>query len=369
MNLKVLGAFIRKEFKHIFRDYRTLVVLFGLPLIQIVLFGYAITTDLRDVPIAIWDKSKDDASISLINSISSSGFYVPAVEVSSPGELESGFKKGSVKAAVVIGSDFNSNLSKKKASVQVITDAADPNTANIVSNQLSGIIARWAGEQVGGSKAIPGIVSKVRMHYNPDLASVNLFVPGVITVILMLICATLTSIAIAREKEMGNMEILLVSPLKPMTVILGKILPYLVLSLVIALFALGLGFFVFQVPVKGSLVLLFFESLLFIVVALSLGVLISIKAKSQQMALMLSLFALMMPTIILSGFIFPISSMPLPLQWLSALMPPRYFIVIIKAIMLKGVGLASIWKESLVLLVMAVFLIVVSVKNYKNRLT
>jgi len=368
MKGRVIRAFVKKEFLHIFRDYQTLVVLFGMPVIQVVLFGFAITTDLQNVNIAIWDKSKDNKSISLVQELTSSGFYKVSSYISSSQEIQSKFQNGSVKAVVLISEQFNTRLSKGSAGVEIIADAADPNTANIISNQLGGIIKKWSMKQKFLPGIPPGINTEVRMHYNPSMKSVLLFVPGVVTIILMLVSAMLTSIAIAKEKELGNMEILLVSPLKPTTVILGKILPYLVLSLMIACFILSIGYFVFHVPIRGSLLLLFFESFLFVVVSLSLGVFISTKVESQQMALMLSLFGLMMPTILLSGFIFPVSSMPWPLQWISHIMPPKYFIIIIKAIMLKGVGIGAIWKETVVLCIMAFVFITASIRNYQIRL-
>jgi len=364
----VLRAFIKKEFLHIFRDYRTLIVLFGMPIIQVILFGYAITTELRGIKIGVWDMSRDQKSIQLINNVTSSGFFTKVHEVSSSSQVESSFQKGDVKAFLVFPADFESRFQRGDGSIQIISDASDPNTANIVTNQLSSIIQRWAQEEGGMPTQKIGIETEVRMHYNPEMKSVFLFVPGVITIILMLVSAMLTSIAIAKEKEMGNMEILLVSPLKSTTVVIGKIIPYLVLSLFNAAIILSIGYIVFGVPIKGNMFLLFFECLLFIMVSLSLGVLISTKVESQQMALMLSLFALMMPTILLSGFIFPISSMPWPLQWISHVMPPKYFIIIIKSIMLKGVGISVVWKETMVLLIMALVFIGLSVKNYKSRL-
>ena len=368
MKGRLILTFIKKEFLHIFRDYRTLLILFGMPVVQVILFGYAISTDLQNVKIVIWDKSKDEASLNLVNNLTASGFYQISDVVHSSEEIQQAFKKGKVKAALVIPGDFNSKLLKGETGVQVIADAADPNSANIISNQMSNIIRKWALER--SPVLLPaGLIDPiVRMHYNPEIKSVVLFVPGVITIILMLVSAMLTSISIAREKELGNMEILLVSPLKPVTVILGKIIPYMTLSLLIAVFILTIGYFVFEVPIHGSLVLLFLESLLFIAVALSLGVFISTKVTSQQMALMLSLFALMLPTILLSGFIFPISSMPWPLQAISVIMPPKYYIIIIKSIMLKGGGFSAVWKESLVLCFMAFVFIMASIKNYKIRL-
>ena len=206
------------------------------------------------------------------------------------------------------------------------------------------------------------------MAYNPELKSVFMFIPGVMTIILMLVSAMMTSISITREKELGTMEILLVSPLKPFQVIIGKVVPYIFLSVINAIVIIVLSIFVFKMPVEGSLFLLGLESVLFIINALSLGILISTISKTQQAAMMISLMGLMLPVILLSGFIFPISSMPLPLQIISNIIPAKWFIIILKAIMLKGVGLFFIWKETLVLVAMSLFFIGLSVKKYKIRL-
>ncbi len=206
------------------------------------------------------------------------------------------------------------------------------------------------------------------MFYNEEMKGVYMFVPGLMALILMLISALMTSVTIAREKEFGTMELLLASPLKPREIILGKVTPYVLLSFVNAMTIVLLGFLVFDVPVVGSLWLLMLECMLYITLALSLGVLISTTAKTQQMAMFMSLLGLMLPTILLSGFIFPIENMPIVLQWLSAIMPPRWFIVIVKNIMLKGTGFAFIWKETLILLGMTLIFILVAVKRFKIRL-
>jgi ABC-2 type transport system permease protein len=200
------------------------------------------------------------------------------------------------------------------------------------------------------------------------MKSVFTFVPGVMTIILMLVSAMMTSISITREKELGTMEILLVSPIKPFQVIIGKVFPYIFLSIINATVILLLGFFVFKMPIEGSLFLLTFESILFIISALSLGILISTVSNSQQTAMMISLFGLMLPVIILSGFIFPISSMPLPMQVISNIIPAKWFIIIIKAIMLKGATLNIIWKETAILIAMTIVFILLSIKKYKIRL-
>jgi ABC-2 type transport system permease protein len=212
------------------------------------------------------------------------------------------------------------------------------------------------------------IVPEVRMVYNPELKGVYLFVPGIMAMILMLISALMTSVSIVREKELGTMEVLLVSPLKPLQIIIGKVMPYVTLSFINAIIIVILGYWVFGLPVQGNIVLLMSECLLFIILALSLGILISTSTESQQIAMMLSMVVLMLPTILLSGFIFPIENMPTILQWLCALMPPKYFIIILKNIMLKGTGLAYVWKETLIMIGFIVFFIVVASKKFKVRL-
>lgn len=209
---------------------------------------------------------------------------------------------------------------------------------------------------------------QTRMLYNAELKSVFNFVPGVMTVILMLVSAMMTSISITKEKELGTMEVLLVSPLKPFQVIIGKVFPYVFLSIINAVVIVSMGYFIFGMPIRGSLFLLAFESILFIITALSLGILISTVSNSQQTAMMLSLMGLMLPVIILSGFIFPISSMPLPMQIMSNIIPAKWFIIIVKSIMLKGVGISYIIKETLILTLMTLIFIGLSIKNYKTRL-
>lgn len=365
--MKQLFVFIQKEFRHIFRDVRTMVILFGMPVVQVILFGYAITNEVKDADIVVLDKSQDYLSTRLTNKITSSGYFYLKDKVGSIREVQDLFLSDEVKMAIIIPPDFAKKVSQKNAQIQLLADASDPNMANILVNYTNGIISKFMMEEVG--VALPyAITSEVVMTYNPTLEGVFLFVPGVITIILMLVSALLTSIAITREKEIGTMEILLVSPLKPLTIILGKVIPYLMLSFMNAIFILLMGLFIFDMPMNGNLALLLAESLLFIITALSLGILISTKVASQQVAMMVSLFALMLPTILLSGFIFPISSMPWPLQWLSVIMPPKYFIIIIKGIMLQGVGLEVLWKETLTLAVMTIFLLATGLKNFKIRL-
>jgi len=364
-----MKGFIIKEFYHIFRDIRTMIILFGMPVVQVLLFGFAISNEIKNAPIAILDHSNDYVTQQITNKLLSSGFFVRSDNVRDESQIHGIFRKGKVKEIIIFESNFARNLQKEKvAHIQLIADASDPNTANLIVNYSNAIINNYQQEYFAG-KALPvEITTETQMLYNPGLKSVFMFVPGIITILLMLISAMMTSISIAREKELGTMEVLLVSPLRPMQIVAGKVLPYVILSFVNAITILLMSYFIFGMPVKGSLALLLAESILFIVMALSLGIFLSTVSNSQQMAMMLSMFALMLPTILLSGFIFPIENMPLPLRILSNIMPPRWFIIIIKAIMLKGLGIQYIWKETLILVGMTIFFIGLSIKKFKIRL-
>jgi ABC-2 type transport system permease protein len=288
----------------------------------------------------------------------------------SPKQLEETFQYQGVNMAVVFQPNFQENYQRHhNAQVQLIADATDPNTATTLINYANAIIKSYQVEQAGTMAQIPlAIKTDVKMLYNPRMKSVYMFVPGVMTIILMLISAMMTSIAITREKELGTMEILMVSPLKPPMIIIGKVVPYLLLGFINALVILGLGKFVFGMPIEGNLGLLISVCILFVITSLALGILISTRTATQQVALMISLMALMLPTIILSGFIFPIENMPYPLQVISNAIPAKWFIIILKNVMLKGVGWAYIWQEVLILTGMTLFFIGVSVRSFKIRL-
>ena len=367
--MKQFIGFVKKEFFHILRDPQTLLVLFGTPVAQLLLFGYVVTSEIKNIKIAFYDPSKDLVTQTISNKIISSGYFILDENLTSDQNIEEIFKKGDVKEVVVFEPEFAKKLERTgQANVQIIADASDANTANLIVNYTSAIVQDYINKENQLSQRPMQIVPEVRMVYNESLESVYMFVPGTMALILMLITSMMTSISIAREKELGSMEVLLVSPLKPIQIIIGKVVPYVLLAFVNALSILIIGYFVFGMPIKGSLALLLAESLLFISLALSLGILISTVSKSQQVAMFISLFALMLPTVLLSGFIFPIENMPLPLQWLCQLMPPKYFIVIIKNIMLKGLGFMYIWKETLVLFVMMCVFIAISVKKFNIRL-
>lgn len=368
-SLRRFRGIVTKEARHILRDRRTLLILFGLPLVQILLFGFAITNELKDASIAILDPAPDSVTRAITDKLLSSGYFRLAANLENANDIEAAFRSGQVKMVISFEPQLAHHLvNTGVGDIQIIADASDPNVARTLSSYAAGIIARYQLERNGVSGAPPHIEVSTRMVYNPELKSVYMFVPGVMTVILMLVSAMMTSISIAREKEMGTMEVLLVSPLHPVQIIVGKVLPYLGLSMINATLILLLGVTVFGMPVRGNVLLLGAETVLFCFTTLSLGILISTAARTQQVAMMISLGGLMLPTIILSGFIFPIESLPWPLQVLSNIIPARWFIIIIRGILLKGVGLDELWIPTLVLVGMTVFLIAVSVRRYKLRL-
>lgn len=368
-NAKAFGAFMRKEFLHIFRDARSMVILFGIPIVQIMLFGYVITTDINDATIGFVDLSQDEITHGMKDKLLSSGYFKENIVLHSQSEIDAALKSGKVRLVVAFESDFSKRLEKEHvAHMQIIADAAEPNTANLLVNFASAVCRDYIMAQYPEVEMATPMNPIVRIMYNQELKSVFMFVPGTMALILMIISALMTSVSIAREKELGTMELLLVSPLKPIQIILGKVTPYLVLSVINAVVILGLGHFIFGLPVRGSIVLLMAECLLFILTALSLGIMISSMAKSQQVAMMISLFALMLPTMMLSGFIFPIENMPLPLRTISNIVPPKWFIIIVKGIMIKGNGFVPVMKETIILLVMTSFYIGMSVKKFKIRL-
>ncbi len=362
-------AFLRKEFYHIFRDPRTRIILFGIPIAQLMLFGYVMTNEVRNVKVAIVDHSKDDLSKRLSQQLLSSGFFQLAAIPSSESDYESLFRSGKVKEIVVFEPDFAINLIKEgKANIQVLADASEPNAAQLTVNYTTAIVNNFVKNELMKNQVLPGINIKVRMLFNENMRDAYNFIPGLIAVILMLISAMMTAITIAREKEMGTMEILLASPLKPIQIILGKVVPYMILSIVSALVVLALGMLVFNVPVIGSFALLLAEILLYIFLALTLGILISTFVDSQLTAMAISGFVLMLPSILLSGFIFPVKNMPIPLQIVANLMPPRWFIEINRTVMLKGGGLNEIWPNTLVLMGMSALFIFISIRKFKIRL-
>lgn len=367
--MKRFIAFVRKEFLHIVRDRRTAAILFGMPILQLLLFGYAIRNEVSEVRTGILDMSHDTVTEALTDKLFSSGTFVYAGNLYSEQEIAPAFASGRMNEVVVFESGFAERLQRDGvARMQIVTDGSDPNVSRIVTGYTESVVRDFLANQSATTGQATGIDAVTRMMFNPSLKSVYLFVPGLMAMILMLVSALMTSISITREKESGTMELLLVSSLRPVQVIIGKVAPYLMLSFINVITVVALAFFVFGVPCRGSVTLLFAESLLFIMTALSLGILISTITNSQQVAMMISLAGLLLPTVLLSGFIFPITSMPWPLQAISNIIPARWYLVIVRGIMLKGAGFEVLWRETLILLVMTVLFMAASVRKFSERL-
>ena len=367
--MKQLLTFVKKEFHHILRDKRSMLVLLGLPIVQLLIFGFAITTETRNCNIAILYNSKDEATQNIITRIENSTYFDIERTISSNDQIEKVFKTGRIKLAVVFQSNFqNDLLHTNKAQIQIITDASDPNQATTLTNYVSAIVREYQ-QELNQNKELPYTINtEIRMLYNPQLKGEYSSVPGVMGMILLLISAMMTSISIVKEKEMGTMEVLLVSPMKPSIVIASKVIPYFIVSLINVVTILLISNFVFGIPIQGSFILLSLITVIYIICALSLGILISTVTSSQQAAMIISLMGLMLPVVMLSGYAFPITNMPVILQVLSNLIPAKWYIIMVKDVMIKGIGLSEIWQEMLIILGMTTFFLIVSIKRFKVRL-
>lgn len=364
--MKQFLSFVRKEFYHVFRDSKTLLMLFGLPVVLIVLFGFAVTNEVRNAKIVVCDYAKDPATQDIINKLSANETFHLTRALLSHSQIEDAFKKENSKLAIIFPANFSKDLLHlNHAQVQIIADASDPNTANTLVNYATAIIMEYQQQLIQGNNIPYTISPQVRMLYNPELKGATNFVPGIMALVLMLVCVLMTSVSIVREKEMGTMEVLLVSPFSPVMVIIAKAIPYLFLSIINLSIILILSVTLLDMPVNGSILLLFAESILLIITALSLGLLISNVAASQQSAMLISMMGMLVPTMLFTGFMFPIENMPLPLQIICNIIPSKWYYTIVKSIMIKGLGFSAIWKETLVLFGMTCFLLAVSFKNLK----
>lgn len=367
--MKQFVIFVKKEALHILRDPRTLVILIGMPVMQIILYGFALTNEVKNAKIAIYDQSKDEATRVISDEIAASRYFDLVKNVYAYAEIERTFRQGKIRLAVVFPQHFRTDLlHTNEAQVQLIADASDPNTANLLTNYATAIINDYQQTINNQQQLSYTIKTQVRMLYNPELKGAYNFVPGVMALVLMLVCAMMTSMAIVREKEMGNMEVLLVSPLKPFFMVLAKTVPYFLVSAINIGSILLLCVYVLNVPIRGSLSLLITESLLFTITSLSVGILISNHARTQQTAMFTSMMSLFLPTLLFSGFLFPIENMPYPLQLISNLVPAKWFFIIVKEVMIKGMGFDAVWKQTLILLIMTVVLLGISIRNFKIRL-
>ena len=366
--MSALKGLLEKEVYHILRDRRTLIVITLMPIVQVVLFGYAIRTDVEHVRLAIVDPVPDTATLQLRSRFAATSTFRIVADLKTPRDLDRLFRQGLVQEAVVFEPGFASRLGRgEPARVMIVADATEPNTGSVVQAYALQVIEGYEREQQSPTNAVR-IIPAVRMRFNPTRESSNLFVPGLMAFVLTIISSLMTAISLTREKETGTMETLLVSPLRPWQIIIGKVTPYLAIGFVGVLGVIGEARLIFDVPLRGSLVLLLAEGLLFILVSLSLGILISARTSSQRVAMMGALLGTMLPTMLLSGFIFPIESMPWPLRAISNVVPARWFVLVARAIMLKGIGLTYLWRETMVLVVMAAALLALSTRSFHERL-
>ena len=351
--MKQFFSFIIKETKHIVRDKRTMLMLFGMPIVMMLLFGFAVTNDVKNIRVVIVTSNSDYATQQVVNRLAASEYFKITKVVDTPAEAEQVIRAQKADMAVVFAQDFAS----RKSGYQLIIDGTDPNMAQQWTTYANAVITNSG----------TGIVN-TKMLYNPQMKSSYNFVPAIMGTLLMLVCAMMTSISIVREKEKGTMEVLLVSPIRPIMIVVAKVIPYLVLAFAILIVILLMSTFVLNVPIQGSLFSIFFVSTIYILLALSLGLLVSTIAKTQLMALLISAMVLMTPIIMLSGMMFPIESMPKILQYVSAVVPTRYYISAMRKLMIMGVGIEQIYYEVIVLIGMFATLLTLSLAKFNKRL-
>lgn len=351
--MKQFTSFIIKEAKHIVRDKRTMLILFGMPIIMMLLFGYAITNDIKNVRTVIVMSNADYTTQQAVDRLSVSENFTITKVVATPSEAQKAIKDQKADLAIVFHKDYDSS----RLAMQFIVDGSDPNMAQQWTNYARAVITNRDGGMVN-----------TKLLYNPQMKSAYNFVPAIMGTLLMLVCAMMTSISIVREKEKGTMEVLLVSPVRPLMIIVAKVIPYLVLAFIILIVILLMANFVLGVPVQGSLFWIFVISTIYILLALSLGLLVSNIAKTQLAALLMSAMLLLMPIVMLSGMIFPIESMPKILQYVSAIIPTRYYTNAMRKLMIMGVGVDQVLHEMMVLIGMFVALLGLSLSKFNKRL-
>ena len=366
-NKSIITAIAKKEFLHILHDPRTLTILFIMPILQLVMFGYALKMEIQEVKIGIVDYANTNESRHLIEQFKGSPFFVPFFYNGPLSEMDELFKSRSANLVMIIPEDFDKQLQRNtEIPLSFTIDASDANAATAIRNYCNQVIVDF-NQTYNRQLPLPFDITS-SILYNPDTKSTYFFVPGIIALLLIMISALLTSITITREKETGTMEQILVSPVKSHQIILGKVLPYILLAILIALVILLTGIFLFKVPFRGNALLLFTLSTLYIITALSIGLMISTVAKTQQVAMMVAMIITLLPTIMLSGFIFPIASMPKLLQYLSYIIPARYYLHIVRGIILKGSTFLDLGQPTLFLGVISAILLIVSIRKFSSNL-
>jgi len=367
--LKQLLSFVHKEFMHIWRDKRTILVVIGLPIMQMILFGFAISTEIRNVRFGVFNPKKDEVSLKLVEHFNNNNYFTYTEDITDPNHFTDYFKKNKVDMILVFEDNFEYKLTHQgKAHIQVLTDGIDPNSSTAIANYANQIILKYQQENMIQAPCGVFIVPQIKMLYNPQMKSAFNFVPGVMGLVLTIICAMMTAVSIVREKERGSIEVLLVSPMKPIYIMISKMLPYLVISAFIMLLIILLSIFMLGVPMAGSYFTFCLISLIFVIAMLAMGLLISTMVENQVIAMLISGMGLMMPTALLSGMIFPVDNMPWLLRVISAIIPARWFISAVRKIMIEGLDFVYIYKEFIILCFMTFILLIISLKKFKIRL-
>lgn len=361
-------SFIRKEIYHITRDPLTLGIMLVLPVVLLLILGFAVSTEIKNTSFVVLDESKTPATQKFIDRIDANEYFSLAGYLYTADDIEKSFREGKVKIAIVIPASFGNELARTGTDIQVMVDASDPNEASSIVNYFQQILMQYRQELMTGKQDTQMIRAEVKMLYNPQMESAYNIVPGLIGMLMLLICALMTSISVVREKELGTMEILLVSPLKPAVIMFAKAVPYLVVAFLDVILVLIISSVVLGVPIQGNIFLIMLLAVIYTFAALALGLLISTVTDTQQTAMIASGVGLLLPSMLLSGLIFPVSSMPDILQWISYIVPARWFIEALRDVMIKGLGFEAIWRQFLILSCMAFVLMAVSIKKFKNRL-
>jgi len=372
-----IAAITKKEVIQILRDWRSLVAAIALPMVLLMLYGYGINMDVRRLGTAVLDQDVSRQSKELLDSFEHSGCFRFVERVDSYSDLDRLMDHGRVKAAIVIPAGFARKIARGgAAAAQILVDGSDPGTAGLAVSYASGIAQSYSHrvmvreiERRGlASAAVPGLDLRTRYWYNPELNSTHFIVPGLIALIAMLLSTLLTSMTIVRERERGTIEQLIASPIRPSELIVGKLIPYVAIAFIDITLVATAAKFVFGVPLQGSIPLLIVTTGLYLVAALGLGMLISSIANSQFIAMTIAVMTTMLPTFLLSGFVFPISAMPLPIRMLTYLVPARYYLVIVRGTFLKGVGFSILWPQAALLLIAGVLLLTISAWKFKKVL-
>ncbi|MCL6747412.1 multidrug ABC transporter permease [Prevotella sp. TCVGH] len=359
-------SFVIKETKHIVRDRRTMLILFGVPVVMMLIFGFAITTDVRNVKVTVVTAVMNPRIQQVVQRIDASEYFVVTQTVSNTQEAKQLLADHQADMAIVFSNDFANERYSEQASVQFLVDYTDPNMAEQRVSYIQQIIMdELRSQQTAQQQAI----ANTKLLYNPQMKSAYNFVPGIMGMLLMLICAMMTSVSIVREKERGTMEVLLVSPVKPLYIMIAKTVPYFVLSIFILISILLISKFILAVPIEGSVITILAVSLLYIVLALALGMLISVVSQTQVVALLISGMLLIMPSTMLSGMIYPIESMPTVIQYISTIVPTRWYVSAIKKVMIMGVGVDMIYEELIIMLGMTLLFLGIALKKFKIRLS